>query len=391
VIRRTCGQRRLCMGRQKEVIMIIADHSLLNRVESNNSRPTVTRRIALIDAQGNIVAVNQDWMTFAEVTGAPLGRVGPGVNYLEVCRHAEGSSADSRKALVGISDVLKQKTSSFAMDYACDTPAGPAYFRMVVTPIAYMDARVAIAHTDVTDLNLSKEKNLKRLRQFARRLINAQEEERQRIAREIHDDLGNRIALMSLSVHQIMEQAPENLGSTMNELQKVLDGITELSTALRNLSHWLHPPPLRYLGIGAALTSLQEVFKKTYGIRMDVVIPANLPRLPDEVELCIFRISQECLQNVAKHSGAAEVRIVLEHTPKRIRLTVSDTGRGFSLSKAVQKGGLGLASMRERALSIRGRLTVNSSPGAGTKVLLMVPIHDGGDGVHACMSPLRIA
>jgi signal transduction histidine kinase len=334
----------------------------------------VTPRVALIDSAGIIVAVNTDWLALAEATAADLTRIGPGANYLAVCRQASGSSVSSRKALAGIHAVLKGKMASFSMDYACQMPLGPAHFRMTVIPVAYRNARAAIVHTDITDLQLSREKDLRRLQQFARRLINAQEEERQRISRELHDDIGNRIALLSLSLRRAIKESSETSDLRRRELGIVLDGIIDLSAALRNLSHCLHPAPLRCLGIRPALKSMQEAFEKTAGIRMDLVIPSEMPRLPDDVELCIFRITQECLQNVSKHSGADRVRIVLKYMPKQVRLTVSDTGRGFSRSEAMQRGGLGLLSMEERALSIGGNLVVNSTPGAGTEVWLTIPI-----------------
>ncbi|HYR84199.1 MAG TPA: sensor histidine kinase [Terriglobia bacterium] len=337
--------------------------------------PTVTDRIALVDSHGNIVAVNNAWMALAEKAGAASNRVGPGVNYLEVCRQASGSStADAREAHNGIRAVLKEKAQSFSMDYACHTPTGPAYFRMVVTPISYRDARVAIAHMDITELQLSRDKSFRRLQEVGRRLIHAQEEERQRISREIHDDLGNRIALMAFSVRDIMKQRSKRSGSTTHQLSEVIDNLTDLSNALRNLSHCLHPPLLRYLGIGAALKTLCEEFKKTRGIRIDVVVPAEFKRLPFDLELCIFRISQECLQNIAKHSGADSARIVLQRTLTHVELTVSDTGRGFIQSDAIQKGGLGLLSMKERVLCIGGRLEVSSSPGVGTVVHVGIPL-----------------
>jgi signal transduction histidine kinase len=163
-------------------------------------------------------------------------------------------------------------------------------------------------------------------------------------------------------------------GPGVSELNKVLEDIDALGTALRNLSHWLHPPPLRYLGIGPALKELLEGFRKSSGIRTDVTVPADMPRLPDDIELCIFRITQECLQNVAKHAGADKARIVLEHTPTQIRLTVADSGHGFIRSAAIRKGGLGLLSMEERALSVRGRLDIITSPGDGTEVRLTIPV-----------------
>jgi signal transduction histidine kinase len=274
--------------------------------------------------------------------------------------------------------VLKEKTPSFAMDYACQTPSGPAYFRMNVTPIAYKNARVAISHTDITNLQLAKIKDSNRLQQFARRLIHAQEEERRRISREIHDDLGSRIAFMSFSVRRMIEQSPKDTESaavTLAELNRVVEGLGDLAAALRDMSHQLHPPSLQYVGIGGALKSLRKVFEDTYGIQVEVVVPAKTPPLSDEVALCIFRISQECLQNIAKHSGAKKCRVVLEHSHEQVQLIVSDTGRGFVRSEAIAKGGVGLLSMEERALSIGGCVTVKSDRGAGTEIRLTMPLH----------------
>jgi len=357
--------------------MISADQLPSSRIEDLDNQLGFPQRIALIDEQGVIVAVNKDWIALAKETGAAWNRVGPGANYFDVCRQNSGTCPTSRKALSGIREVLEERAPFFGMDYSCHTVSTPRYFRMAVTPIAFKNARVSIAHTDITDLHVSKENDFKRLQDFARRLIHAQEEERRRISREIHDDLGSRLALMSLSVHRVMNKASGDLDSGVHELAKILDGITDLSAVLRNLSHGLRPAALRYLGIGAALKSLLNGFKQTYPLQMDVVIPQEMPRLPDEVELCIFRITQECLQNVVKHSGASQVKIALAHSPSEVRLTVSDTGRGFNRSEAIRNGGIGLQSMEERVLGLRGRLTINSSPGAGTEVCLSIPIETG--------------
>jgi signal transduction histidine kinase len=248
---------------------------------------------------------------------------------------------------------------------------------MTVTPVASGNVRAAVTHTDITDLHAARERELKRLQHFAQRLIDAQEDERKRISREIHDDAGNRMALLALLVRQIIkDHSLEDSAASVSELGKVLDSITDLASALRNISHALHPASLRYVGIGAALQGLQEGFRKTSGIKTEVVLPSGIPRLPDDVELCIFRIAQECLQNIARHAGTDKVKVVLEHSRRRIRLTVSDNGRGFSPSEAVRKGGLGLLSMKERALSVGGQLTINSSPRRGTEVRLMIPLHE---------------
>jgi signal transduction histidine kinase len=128
------------------------------------------------------------------------------------------------------------------------------------------------------------------------------------------------------------------------------------------------------VGIKGVLTTLKETFQKLHGIRVNLFMPAELPRVSEEVALCIFRITQESLQNVAKHSGANAVTVALGLPLKSIRLTVSDTGRGFIKSEAIQKGGIGLLAMESRAVSLRGTLIVNSSPGAGTKVALTLPL-----------------
>ncbi len=321
--------------------------------------PAVPHRLALIDSQGTIVAVNKDWIALAQKTGASLNRVGPGANYFEVCRKA--ADADAHRALNGIRAVLTQRARSFAMDYACPTSSGTASFHMTVSPITYGDVRLAIAHSEVRDDLLSIVKNSRLLHHFARRSINAQEEERRRISREIHGDVSNRIALMAFSIRQIIKQNGENC--SMAELDTIIDQILDLSVAMRDLSHRLHPPLLRHVGIKVALKSLCDSFEKTHGIPTELVGVAELPRVSDEMALCIFRVTQESLQNVAKHAGADRVTVFVDHTPRQIRLTVSDKGRGFVRPDVVHKSGLGLLSMAARALCIGRHLTVNMSGG----------------------------
>jgi two-component system, NarL family, sensor kinase len=365
--------KTLIKERQKRIHY---DRPMLPERECGDRESRVQRRIALIDSAGNIVAVNDDWMLHAKENGASLNRIGTGMNYLELCHQTKGVSVTSRRALLGIEAVLKGKVPSFSMDYSCQTRWGLAYFRMSVAPVVYENARVAIAHTDITDLRISKEEEFKRLREFARRLINAQEEERQRLSRELHDDLGHRIALLSFSVSQVIKHHSKNTPVTIRDLNKILEGITDFSIAVRNLSHHLCPPSLRYLGIGAALKGAVEEFEGVYGIRVELAIPPETPRLAAETELSVFRILQESLQNIAKHSGANKVKIVLENKAGELQLTISDTGRGFNRSDVARRGGLGLVSMEERALSIGAQLHVTSSPQAGTEIRLSVPLQE---------------
>src|SRR5262249_5079325 len=158
--------------------------------------------------------------------------------------------------------VLKQRAPSFAMDYSCPTASGTSTFYMAVTPINYGDARVAIAHTEVKDIYATEVKNFRLLQQFARRSINAQEQERQRISREIHDALSNRMAGMAWSVRQIIKKGGEDPISF--ELKRVIAQIGVFSAAMRALPHGFPPPLLRHVGIKAALKSLRDSFEKTH-------------------------------------------------------------------------------------------------------------------------------
>jgi two-component system sensor histidine kinase UhpB len=215
--------------------------------------------------------------------------------------------------------------------------------------------------------------NMKLVQQFARRAIHAQEQERKRISQEIHDDLGNRMALLALSARQIIKQNRESSHSISSGQKEFFDQISDLSSALRNLSHALHPPLLRYVGIRGALITLREKFQKAHGVRVNLVVPEEVPQLSEELALCIFRVAQECLQNVVKHSQADSVTLALQVSPLFVRLVVSDSGQGFLKSEAMKKSGIGLLGMESRAVSLGGTLTVSSSPGAGTDVQLTIP------------------
>jgi signal transduction histidine kinase len=333
-------------------------------------RPVAWNTMVLINSQGIIVAVDKNGASIAKTGDCPLHHFELGTNYLEACRREAKSSSIVRAALRGIEGVVNGR-SSFTMDYSIRTVSGLRVFRLCVSPFMKPNAEVAITHTDITDLQLAKPK---RLQQVTRRLIHAQEDERKRISQELHDDLGSRIALIAFSLREAMKKDRKRSRAAEEKLDKILTDITDLSVALRNLSHHLYPPSLRYAGICAALKTLAAEVEKTHQFKVDLVLPQESPSLPNAVQLCVFRIAQECLQNIVKHSGADRASVRLESTPEAIRLTVSDSGRGFALLEVPQTCGLGLLSMEERAISVGGRLAVQSSPGRGTQVCLTVPI-----------------
>jgi signal transduction histidine kinase len=357
----------------KESSVALANRSVARQTAFREHREGVSRRTALLDARGVIIAVDADWSARAKEKGIAFLNLEPGIDYLEICRNAGKSAAEFQKAVFGIQSVINGDIPSFTMDYTSPSVSGHSVFRMRATPIVYENARVVVTHTDITALPHETGRDLKKLQQFAQRLIDAHDQERQQLSQDIHDDLGNRIALIAFSLRQAMKQDRKAVKAREKELNRVLAEVTELSASLRNISHHLYPPTLRYAGIRAALKLLMSEYEKTHQMEIELAIPEDSPRLPNDVGLCIYRIAQECLENVVRHSGTRKARITLVCNPEHISLIVSDAGQGFVRSQVALKGGLGLLSMEERALKVGGYFTVKSAHGLGTEIYLTVP------------------
>jgi PAS domain S-box-containing protein len=205
------------------------------------------------------------------------------------------------------------------------------------------------------------------------RLINAQEEERKRIARELHDDLNQRMALLSIELEQLSQRAqkPRSLRPLVHSLQTKAQ---EISAEIHRLSYRLHPSKLDHLGLAAAVESLSD--ELTRGRKLKVEFrQTGLPRdVPKDVSLCLFRIAQESLRNCVKHSGARRVRVSLEGAGGRVHLSVSDDGRGFDTESGALERGLGFTSMRERLRLVGGKLRIYSQPSQGTRLEISVPL-----------------
>jgi PAS domain S-box-containing protein len=207
---------------------------------------------------------------------------------------------------------------------------------------------------------------------LAAKLVAAQEVERARIARELHDDLGQQVAMLAMSL-ETLAQARQ---SSRHQIQKVLldarTKLKELSGSIHSLSHSLHPAKLRLLGLVPTIEALGRDVAAESRVAVRVAAAAVPPDLADETSLCIFRIAQEALQNAVKHSGGRRVHIAIEGTGGGVHLTVEDDGVGFD-PLVSQSAGLGLLTMRERAELVGGTLTVTSAPGRGTTIDAIVP------------------
>jgi signal transduction histidine kinase len=215
-----------------------------------------------------------------------------------------------------------------------------------------------------------------RIRDLAGRLLNAQEVERARIARELHDDISQQLALLSIDL-ELLGGAAEAPARQM--AAEALDRTQTLARSVHDLSHRLHPAKLRLIGLVAALQGLQHELARP-GAAI-VVTHENVPRnLPPDMTLCLFRIAQEGVQNALKHGRAQQVLVELRGGSDRLVLTIVDDGIGFDVDPALGTG-LGLVSMDERIEAIGGTFAIHSRPGAGTRLEIVVPLRFADDKV----------
>jgi PAS domain S-box-containing protein len=214
------------------------------------------------------------------------------------------------------------------------------------------------------------------LEQLAGRLIDAQEQERSRIGRELHDHISQMLGVLTIRLDQLRadEATSETVALVLEELRQ---NAAEITTEIHNLSHRLHSSALDYLGLVPALQKLVKEFSARHGIQVDFE-HASLPApLPTEVALCLFRIVEESLTNVAKHSQAKSACVRVHGEATGIALSVEDSGRGFEPDRLERQAGLGFVSMRERLRALRGTVRVRSAPARGTSIEVWVPATEG--------------
>jgi PAS domain S-box-containing protein len=206
---------------------------------------------------------------------------------------------------------------------------------------------------------------------LSRKLIEAQEQERARIGRELHDDINQRLAMLALELEQLQDH-PAEVGSRLQELRKQT---TEISNDVQALSHELHSSKLEYLGVVAGIRSWCKEFGERQGQGMEIEFKSDVASvLPLEVGVCLFRILQEALHNAVKYSGTKRVEVQLAEHANEVHLIVRDAGKGFDIEAARQGRGLGLTSMQERVRLMSGTISIESKPMGGTAIHVRVPV-----------------
>jgi PAS domain S-box-containing protein len=228
---------------------------------------------------------------------------------------------------------------------------------------------ILIFAEDITHRKLLEEA----ISDITQKLIVSQEQERTRIARELHDDIGQRLTVLVMELGLFQQDYP---GSRMDQLRKQT---SEIASDVQSLSHELHSAKLEFLGLALSMSSFCKEFAEHQKIEIDFQSHDLPDSVPPDISLCFFRILQEALHNSAKHSGAQHIEVRLWGTSGEIALAVRDYGAGFESEATKESRGLGLISMEERVKLLKGNLSIKSQPGCGTTIRASVPFPSGSD------------
>jgi len=228
---------------------------------------------------------------------------------------------------------------------------------------------------DITERKAAEEA----LSTVSRRLIEAQDAERTRIARELHDDINQRLALLRVNLTSLKEELPGAGAQTSQQIEDACAEMADLGNDIQALSHRLHSSRLEYLGLDAASAGLCREISERQKIEIRVDCQGFPKDLSSDISFCLFRVLQEALQNAVKHSGATKVEVAFTSSLHEIRLMVRDSGAGFDPAITPIGHGLGLISMRERLKLVDGQLSIDSKPQFGTTILVYGPLRSSTD------------
>jgi two-component system, NarL family, sensor kinase len=259
--------------------------------------------------------------------------------------------------------------------------------RISLSPVTDSDTEticaVATDLSEIVDAHEAIKANEEALRQLSARLLELQDEERRRIARDLHDITGQKLALQCIALSRVMRLLlPTANQEIKDSVAQCLELSNEISEEIRTLSYLLHPPLLDELGLPAAVKWYTQGFEKRTGIRVQVDIAKNLPRLRPDAEVALFRVVQESLTNVHRYSGSSTAHVRIRGERNDLRLEVGDAGKGMQIEKIKAPGGeiaplgVGIQGMRQRIRQLSGQLEIVSKPGEGTLVVAALPVSE---------------
>jgi signal transduction histidine kinase len=281
---------------------------------------------------------------------------------------------DDREAYVAMETGLTAENSTYQTSYRMLRPDGEVIW-LEESGHAFFDGQGRVLRTigmvsDITERKIAEAA----LSSVSRKLIEAQEKERTRIARELHDDISQRLALLTIELERLRETSPDLPTEARSRLGEIQKQTAELGSDVQSMSHELHSSKLEYLGIATAMRGFCKEFSEQQKVEIDFRHDDIPSSVPPEVSLCLFRILQEALQNAAKHSGVRHFDVELRCASDAINLSVRDSGSGFDRDDALKTRGLGLISMMERMKLVGGRISIDSQPQRGTAIRASVPL-----------------
>lgn len=350
---------------------------------------SLSAHICVVNQDGVILKTNKAWKQFAQANSDQTATIGVvGDNYLDVCRRAiAGGDITVQPILSGIEAVLVGRQQLFSTEYSCHSPEKERWFLLRVTRTKQASGAV-LSHMDITERRHAEETLLQKQRELERsqarrqyltaRLFTVQEDERQRLARDLHDDITQRLAALTIDLGNLRGRGADSKESATGNIEPLHARAKQLTTDVQRLAHQLHPSILDHLGLEEAVREHVEEFAGRTGLATQVVVRQLPQMIPLEHATCLYRVLQESLQNVSKHANATHVLVRLLKTPQGVGLCVHDDGRGFEHSQETARPrGLGLSSMAERVGLLKGTFRLKTKPGDGTEVHASVPLEQG--------------
>jgi signal transduction histidine kinase len=312
--------------------------------------------IAVLDRAGKVLSAHDP------IAIPPLQT---GARFPDWCRQlADRGATGVERVASGVEAVCAGTVTSWGGEYSHRTADGDRSVGVRVNALRRPAGGAVVSYHDITDRRRAE----RALRELSRRLIAAQEQERHRIARELHDDLSQRLALLAMELEQLSMQPALSAAELSLRSKALWQKTSEIAADLHRVSHQLHPTKLEALGLVPAINGFCQELWRQHHLQVRFA-HHNVPRtIPRDVALCLYRIVQEALHNVIKHSGVLQAEVQLTGTmSQELQLQVADSGTGFAVDTWPWTG-LGLISMRERVHSIDGAIVVHAAPGRGTRI-----------------------
>jgi len=324
--------------------------------------------VAITTSNGELVYANR---SFCELLHRPV-RENPIGKNLKTFVHANGWSLLARALSRGLVETTEGEAK------VSSNGGGMRTVKLTFAPLRGDQPRIQVTAVDLTALT-DFERALKRsedaVNSLSARLLNVQDEERRRLARDLHDTTGQEIAVGLMTLDNLSRMVKKTDPAAEQKLSEAIGWLRKVEAGIRTFSYLLHPPLLDEMGLSSALSWYVEGFAKRSGIHVELAVPQDLPRLPVPTETALFRVTQESLSNVLKHAQSQKAWVSVVVQDQRLNLSIRDEGNGFDEKKVSESAtlGVGIQGMRGRLAALGGSLELRSSPG-GTVVDASVPL-----------------